>query len=253
MQSSNKDLITYLHCKRNNKPAQQTITNLKTRSKQYLHSTKMIFYREIFIVATVSLLILIGPISDVYCLSMPSSSSSSRRDAIAAIATTATTSFLVWDTTVPMAFAAGTGTTTEGYKDGPEGLKYLVTREGTGPKPVRGQKIETSYTLWINSFPGDGPSAKQIDSSKKPLIGDQPVKVRAGVSQVIRGWDLALLDMMEGESRKLIVPPELGYGEKKMGPMPGKSTLYFEMTLTKVEPAEELSPDAKKWLEDHPL
>ena len=134
-------------------------------------------------------------------------STSSRRDAIATITTTAaTTSFLVWDTTVPMAFAAaGTGTTTEDYKDGPEGLTYIVTHEGSGLKPARGQKI----TLWINSFPGDGPSAKQIDSSRKPLIGDQPFKVRAGVSQVIRGWDLTLLDMMEGESRKIIVPPEL--------------------------------------------
>ena len=228
----------------------------------------MIFYRRISIVATLSLLLqfLIGPISDVHCLSMPSSSSSSsllsssgtstssRRDAIATITTAATTSFLVWDTTVPMAFAAaGTGTTTEDYKDGPEGLKYIVTHEGSGPKPARGQKISTSYTLWINSFPGDGPSAKQIDSSRKPLIGDQPFKVRAGVSQVIRGWDLTLLDMMEGESRKIIVPPELGYGDKGVGPIPGKCTLYFEMTLTKVEPAEELAPDAKKWLEEHPL
>ena len=111
-------------------------------------------------------------------------STSSRRDAIATITTVATTSFLVWDTTVPMAFAAaGTGTTTEDYKDGPEGLKYIVTHEGSGLKPARGQKI----TLWINSFPGDGPSAKQIDSSRKPLIGDQQFKVRAGVRQVIHG------------------------------------------------------------------
>ncbi|OEU07656.1 hypothetical protein FRACYDRAFT_250674 [Fragilariopsis cylindrus CCMP1102] len=70
-------------------------------------------------------------------------STSSRRDAIATITTTAaTTSFLVWDTTVPMAFAAaGTGTTTEDYKDGPEGLTYIVTHEGSGLKPAQ------NYTL----------------------------------------------------------------------------------------------------------
>ena len=147
----------------------------------------------------------------------------------------------------------------EGYQDGPDGLRYLVTREGTGPKPQRGQKIETSYTLFINGFPGEdeasgkGAKPKQIDSSKKPVLGDQPFKVRAGVGQVIRGWDLALIDMKEGESRKLIVPPELGYGVKGIGPIPGDCTLYFEMTLTKVQPAEELTPDAKKWLEEHPL
>eukprot|EP00536_Pseudo-nitzschia_multiseries_P002706 jgi/Psemu1/294920/fgenesh1_pm.37_\ len=143
----------------------------------------------------------------------------------------------------------------EEYQDGPEGLKYVITNEGSGPKPQRGQKIETSYTLWINGFPGEesGSKAKQIDSSRKPILGDQPFKVRAGVSQVIRGWDLALIDMKEGESRKLIVPPELGYGDKGIGPIPGKTTLYFEMTLTKVGPMEELAPEALRWLEEHPL
>jgi len=204
----------------------------------------------ISIVATVSLILLISfvSISDVYCLSMPLLSN--RRDAIVTI-TTATSSFFVWENNVPVTLA----TSTENYQEGPDGLKYLITREGTGQKPQRGQKIETSYTLWINSFPGEGApgAAKKIDSSKKPIVGDQPFKVRVGVSQVIRGWDLALLDMKEGESRKLIVPPELGYGEKGIGPIPPKCTLYFEMTLTKVEPFEELLPEAKKWLEENPL
>eukprot|EP00535_Pseudo-nitzschia_heimii_P004447 CAMPEP_0197174528 /NCGR_PEP_ID=MMETSP1423-20130617/1010_1 /TAXON_ID=476441 /ORGANISM="Pseudo-nitzschia heimii, Strain UNC1101" /LENGTH=204 /DNA_ID=CAMNT_0042623469 /DNA_START=24 /DNA_END=635 /DNA_ORIENTATION=+ len=170
----------------------------------------------------------------------------SRRDALLRTASisagTAASAVLTVDT--PTAYAA------EEYKNGPEGLQYLVTKEGSGPKPERGQKIETSYTLWINGFPGEEPGsskAKQIDSSKKPLVGDQPFKVRAGVSQVIRGWDLSLIDMKEGESRKLIVPPELGYGDKGVGPIPGKCTLYFEMTLTKVGPMEELTADAKKW------
>ena len=106
---------------------------------------------------------------------------------------------------------------------------------------------------WINGFPGDSPSSKMIDSSKKPILGDQPFKVRAGVSQVIRGWDLTLMSMQQGESRRLIVPPELGYGDKGVGPIPGKATLYFEMTLTNIEPMEELSAEAKQWLDEHPL
>lgn len=143
------------------------------------------------------------------------------------------------------------------YKDGPEGLKYLVLEKGSGPKPQRGQKIATSYTLWINGFPGDvgkaGAPSKQIDSSTKPILGDSPFQVRAGVSQVIRGWDLALLDMNEGESRRLVVPPSLGYGEKGIGPIPGKTTLYFEMKLSKVEKMQPLTPEAKQWLAEHPL
>lgn len=143
------------------------------------------------------------------------------------------------------------------YQQGPEGLQYQILTAGSNnsdkDKPQRGQKIETSYTLWINGFPEDSPASKKIDSSTKPILGDSPFKVRAGVSQVIRGWDLTLLDMHEGEVRRLIVPPALGYGDKGVGPIPGKATLYFEMKLTKINPMDELSPEAKQWLADHPL
>ena len=61
------------------------------------------------------------------------------------------------------------------------------------------------------------------------------------------------MDMKEGEARRLVVPSSLGYGDKGIGPIPGKATLYFEMKLTKVEKMEELSDEAKKWLAEHPL
>ena len=162
----------------------------------------MTFCRAV-VVATATLLTLVHP--DNFCvhsLSVPSSSpGASRRDVLTHTAEIAVgavaSSVLVLDTAVTHA--------AEGYQDGPEGLKYAVTKEGSGTKPERGQKIETSYTLWINGFPGEeggSANAKQIDSSKKPILGDKPFKVRVGVSQVIRGWDLSLLDMKEGESRK---------------------------------------------------
>lgn len=213
----------------------------------------MIFSRAVVIACAILLAVLHPDDSVVNSLSMPSSSNgASRRDVLthtAEIAVgAAASSVFVFNTAV--AQAAG------GYQDGPQGLRYEITNEGSGPKPERGQKIETSYTLWINGFPGeesDGAKAKQIDTSNKKPFGEQPFKVRAGVSQVIKGWDLALIDMRQGESRKLIVPPELGYGDKGVGPIPGKAALYFEMTLTKVGAGEELTPDAKKWIEEHPL
>jgi FKBP-type peptidyl-prolyl cis-trans isomerase len=143
------------------------------------------------------------------------------------------------------------------FKDGPEGLKYKVLEKGTGPKPQRGQKIQTSYTLWINGFPGDvgkaGEPSKQVDSTTKPLVGDTPFILRAGTKSVIRGWDLTLLDMKEGETRRLVIPPSLAYGDRGIGPIPAKATLFFEMKLTKVEKMEPLTEEAKKWLEEHPL
>lgn len=197
------------------------------------------------VVATALLLTVLG------CVQSLSPSGSSRRDVLSRTAEIAiggaATSILALDTTVARA--------SEVYQDGPRGLRFAITNEGSGPKPERGQNIETSYTLWINGFPGEeegSSKAKQLDSSKK-VFGDQPFKVRAGVGKVIKGWDLALIDMKEGESRKLIVPSDLGYGDKGIGPIPGGATLYFEMTLTKVGPYEELTTDAKKWLEEHPL
>ena len=47
-------------------------------------------------------------------------------------------------------------------------------------------------------------------------------------------WDEGLLDMCIGEKRKLTIPPELGYGNRDMGPIPAGSTLIFETELVSI-------------------
>ena len=54
------------------------------------------------------------------------------------------------------------------------------------------------------------------------------------VNGVIAGWTEALLMMKEGDKWKLTVPPELGYGENGVGPIPGNTTLVFEVELIAV-------------------
>eukprot|EP00548_Thalassiothrix_antarctica_P018351 CAMPEP_0194194356 /NCGR_PEP_ID=MMETSP0154-20130528/75541_1 /TAXON_ID=1049557 /ORGANISM="Thalassiothrix antarctica, Strain L6-D1" /LENGTH=258 /DNA_ID=CAMNT_0038918783 /DNA_START=56 /DNA_END=830 /DNA_ORIENTATION=+ len=72
------------------------------------------------------------------------------------------------------------------FKNGPNGLKYLVSEagNGSGRKPQRGTKVKTSYTLYVNGFGEDG--GKKIDSSKG-LFGEKPFEFDVGVQKVIKG------------------------------------------------------------------
>ena len=106
------------------------------------------------------------------------------------------------------------------------GLKYIVLEEGKGSKPQKGATIVAEYTGWLT----DG---KKFDSSK-----DHPgeFSFQVGLGQVVPGWDEALSDMKVGERRKLIVPPDLGYGaEGAGGVIPPNATLVFEVKLAKIK------------------
>ena len=52
---------------------------------------------------------------------------------------------------------------------------------------------------------------------------------------MIKGWDEGLLDMCPGDKRKLTIPPEEGYGDRGMGPIPAKAVLVFETELVGIE------------------
>ena len=67
----------------------------------------------------------------------------------------------------------------------------------------------------------------------------QPLTFTVGKGQVIQGWDQGLLDMCIGDKRVLTIPPEYGYGERAMGPIPAGSTLVFETELMEIEGVEK--------------
>jgi peptidylprolyl isomerase len=101
------------------------------------------------------------------------------------------------------------------------GLRYIVTAEGEGDAPARGTRIKAHYTGRL-----DG--GEKFDSS---VDRGEPFEFNVGNGEVIPGWDEAFLNMKKGEKRILIIPPELGYGEDGVGPIPGNATLIFDVEL----------------------
>jgi FKBP-type peptidyl-prolyl cis-trans isomerase len=109
------------------------------------------------------------------------------------------------------------------------GLKYVELKEGDGAKAKKGDIAVVHYTGWLK----DG---KKFDSSKDR---DEPFEFPLGAGRVIKGWDQGVVGMRVGGKRKLIIPPELGYGARGAGKViPPNAELTFEVELLKLKSAE---------------
>ncbi|OJJ07329.1 hypothetical protein ASPVEDRAFT_46669 [Aspergillus versicolor CBS 583.65] len=100
-------------------------------------------------------------------------------------------------------------------------------------KTVKGDNVKMHYRGKLAS---DG---SEFDASYNR---GTPLGFKLGSGRVIKGWDQGLLDMCIGEKRKLTIPPEYGYGDRGVGPIPGGATLIFDTELVEIEgvPKDEL-------------
>ena len=107
----------------------------------------------------------------------------------------------------------------------PSGLKIIDVQIGTGREAVANTNVTVHYD-------GRLENGKEFDSSRRR---DQPFQFRLGTGQVIKGWDEGLVGMKEGGKRQLVIPPELGYGQRGAGGViPPNATLVFDVELLKV-------------------
>jgi peptidylprolyl isomerase len=98
---------------------------------------------------------------------------------------------------------------------------------GTGPEARAGQRVEVQYTgvAWSTK--------RQFDSSWDR--GERPFGFTLGSGQVIRGWDQGVAGMRVGGRRRLVIPPDLGYGAAGAGRDIGPNeTLVFVVDLVAV-------------------
>ena len=96
---------------------------------------------------------------------------------------------------------------------------------GTGDIAVAGKTVKVHYT-------GVFADGKKFDSSRDRGV---PFEFKLGSGMVIKGWDIGIEGMKVGGKRLLIIPSEFAYGPNDYGPIPGNSTLIFEVELLGVK------------------
>ena len=103
---------------------------------------------------------------------------------------------------------------------------------GTGPEARRGSRLTVHYTGWLYDASRPDNKGKQFDSS----LGGDPFTFTLGAGDVIPGWDRGFEGMRLNGKRRLIIPPDLGYGATGTpdGTIPANSGLVFEMELLDV-------------------
>jgi len=106
------------------------------------------------------------------------------------------------------------------------GLQFIDFKVGSGASPQRGQTVVVNYTGWLTN-------GTKFDSS---VDRGQPFSFVIGTGKVIKGWDEGVASMKVGGKRRLIIPPDLGYGAGGNPPIiPANAQLIFDVELLEIK------------------
>ena len=104
---------------------------------------------------------------------------------------------------------------------------------GTGPAIQPGQTAVVHYTGWLFDEKAPEKKGQKFDSSRDR---NRPFDFELGAGMVIQGWDEGVEGMQVGGHRRLVIPPEKGYGAHGAGGViPPNATLVFDVELVGIE------------------
>jgi FKBP-type peptidyl-prolyl cis-trans isomerase FkpA len=102
---------------------------------------------------------------------------------------------------------------------------------GNGAEIQSGQTALVHYTGWLYDAAAPENKGKQFDSS----VGGEPFEFPLGGGAVIQGWDQGVVGMKVSGKRRLVIPPEMGYGNRGAGGViPPGATLVFDVELVEI-------------------
>jgi FKBP-type peptidyl-prolyl cis-trans isomerase FkpA len=123
-------------------------------------------------------------------------------------------------------FAADTPTPADAHL---KELSVVDLQVGTGAEAATGMRVKMNYAGWLYDPDAADKHGKPIDSSPP----GHPLSFRLGDRGIIKGWNQGVVGMRVGGKRELLIPAELGYGNRGAGDgvIPPRASLVFDIEL----------------------
>jgi FKBP-type peptidyl-prolyl cis-trans isomerase len=112
-------------------------------------------------------------------------------------------------------------------------MQKIELAPGDGAEIRSGQTALVHYTGWLYDASAPDNKGKKFDSS---VDGNEPFEFPVGAGMVIKGWDEGVVGMKVKGKRRLVIPPEMGYGARGAGSglIPPGATLVFDIELLEI-------------------
>jgi len=114
-----------------------------------------------------------------------------------------------------------------------DSLQVTDVVEGAGEVAEPGRVAVVHYTGWLHDAEAEDGKGNKFDSS---VDRGEPFRFPLGAGRVIRGWDEGVAGMRVGGKRRLVIPPDMAYGDRGAGRLiPPGATLVFDVELLGLE------------------